>query len=407
MAFCTKCGHKNPDENNFCEECGAPIKQAAVPHTEHFISPTPTPAVEPQAKAPAAPRQPRSKKLIVGAVTTVVVLVGIGGGAYFWLSPEPASEAIFQGIIEKSLSTNPEKFSSKVCLDNFDYAKDPVFVNTYDGGTQQWLKLLVDGGVYGPPETVSENSGFFTTTLLRYTKTEAGKNVTKGSRLCFADGVTVTKVLSFTPPQKIGETLTSQANAQLGYRNPMPWTQTPEAKELMPAMFASDITETFTLTLNQDRKWELATALPAAPLAAARNTPAVQASQPDSSSSFFDSIAGMFSGLFSQKPSSVITDMNAELCRSGDLSVMANYVSERSKPAILGMTAMMAEPRKAEQVKNEIQKACKGSESKIEVQEEVITGDRAKVTYREGNQVKSADLVKEQGKWKLDIGPGK
>ena len=50
-------------------------------------------------------------------------------------------------------------------------------------------------------------------------------------------------------------------------------------------------------------------------------------------------------------PGDTITDMHAELCRTGDPATMANYVSKKSQPAMAMITAMMAEPEKAKQIK--------------------------------------------------------
>ena len=46
-------------------------------------------------------------------------------------------------------------------------------------------------------------------------------------------------------------------------------------------------------------------------------------------------------------PGDTITDMHAELCRTGDPATMSNYVSKKSQPAMAMITAMMAEPEKA------------------------------------------------------------
>lgn len=102
-------------------------------------------------------------------------------------------------------------------------------------------------------------------------------------------------------------------------------------------------------------------------------------------------------------PGDTITDMHAELCRTGDPATMANYVSKKSQPAMAMVTAMMAEPEKAKQIKEKIQADCKNAKP-IEILETTIDGERATVRYRnpEGNE--STDtLVLEDGEWKLDF----
>lgn len=106
-----------------------------------------------------------------------------------------------------------------------------------------------------------------------------------------------------------------------------------------------------------------------------------------------------------QKPSNTLAKMNDELCKTGDLSVMAKYSSERAKPMMGAIAAMMAEPKKAAMVKAEMQKGCAEGKSKLTVINEKIEGDRATVTYTEGTNKdqKTANLVKENGEWKIDF----
>ena len=105
-----------------------------------------------------------------------------------------------------------------------------------------------------------------------------------------------------------------------------------------------------------------------------------------------------------KKPSSTLIDMNNELCKTGDMAVMTKYVSERAKPAISATAALMAEPKKAAMMKTEIQKNCKDGNAKIDVLSEKIEGDKATISYKENDgSEKTANLVKENGEWKLDL----
>lgn len=110
----------------------------------------------------------------------------------------------------------------------------------------------------------------------------------------------------------------------------------------------------------------------------------------------------------SKKPSNTLIDMNNELCKTGDVAVMAKYVSERAKPAISATAALMAEPKKAAMMKTEIQKSCQDGKAKIDVLSETIDGDRASISYKENDgSEKTAKLVKENGEWKLDLDTNK
>lgn len=284
MPFCTKCGHKNLDDSGFCEECGHPLKKGET--NQAATSPSPS--------VPQSLPSNGLKKIVIGGAVGLVALIAIAAGAYLLLSPETASEAVFAKAIESAMAANPHAYADRVCLDNFDYSKDPVDVNPYDGNTQKWLKILVNGGLYTPPETITEGSGVFTTTRISYRKTEAGNKATKGTRLCFADGLALAKVTGFTPPQKLGDTFASRATAKFTYRNPMPWIQTAEAKAMVPNRFAQDITDTFALVL-KNGKWEVAPQVTLTQLAATGKAQPQQ-HQTSTGGGFFDNILGFFSG---------------------------------------------------------------------------------------------------------------
>lgn len=104
-----------------------------------------------------------------------------------------------------------------------------------------------------------------------------------------------------------------------------------------------------------------------------------------------------------KQPGDTIIDMQAEVCATGDPSVMQKYVSKKSQPAIGMITAIMAEPAKAEQMKAQIKEECETA-GEIEILDTQIEGDRATVRYRnpEGKE-ETETLVKEDGEWKLDF----
>mgnify|MGYP006199916541 CR=1 FL=1 len=55
-----------------------------------------------------------------------------------------------------------------------------------------------------------------------------------------------------------------------------------------------------------------------------------------------------------KQPGDTIIDMQADVCATGDPSVMQKYVSKKSQPAVGMISAVMAEPAKAEQMKAQI-----------------------------------------------------
>lgn len=256
MAFCTKCGHQNLAGNRFCEECGNPFAQAASPQPQAHIAsePTPTsphgsPAVTQQARAPG-----RKLGLYIGAGVGAVVVMG--AALAFFLVDQAPSKEVFIKVIEKSLlSSPPARLKSHYCLDNFPYDKDPVQVDSNNHSTRRWLSVLTTAGLYSEPEVVTNFSGFFPSTSLVYKKSEAGKKATQGSQLCIADGLTVVRVESFTPPEKLGQSDVSLVVAKLALRNPMPWVGSEETRALAPSV-GVEFDANFTLGI-KDRKWEL------------------------------------------------------------------------------------------------------------------------------------------------------
>ena len=104
-----------------------------------------------------------------------------------------------------------------------------------------------------------------------------------------------------------------------------------------------------------------------------------------------------------KQPGDTIIDMQAEVCATGDPSVMQKYVSKKSQPAVGMISAVMAEPAKAEQMKAQI-KEERANAGEIEILETKIEGDKATVRYRNPEGKEETDtLVKEDGEWKLDF----
>jgi len=223
MAFCKQCGHKNPDDARFCENCGEPqqAKPAAAPSTP------PSATDQAPLSASSAAFKGPSKRLLMMLAAGLVGLVLLGAALAFLLAPEGASKETFGKAIDRILLANPNLLREQYCLQNFNYSEDSVLVSTADRRTQAWMGLLTQAGLYSGPETVTTQHGFFTQTRLRFSKTEAGRKATHLNMLCIADGLAVAEVLDFSPPERLGGTKVAHVSVRLALRNPMPWTQTP------------------------------------------------------------------------------------------------------------------------------------------------------------------------------------
>jgi hypothetical protein len=258
MRFCTQCGHKNVAEARFCEECGTPlVKRSATAAASVFASPNVA--------------LPATGKLLKWGAIGVAALLAVGVGLYFLLASESLSNERFAAAIERSLAANAQQYKAHYCLNNFAYDLDPVLVNEQDDNTRQWLAVLTKAGLYSEPELVEDGSGFFVVRRLRYTKTEAGNKATQDRQLCIAEGVSVARVESFTPPQKVGDTEASRATVTLKLRNPMPWVTSEQTQVLAPQI-KSEFSDSVVMVL-QDGKWAVAD-----PRALQKQSPTAQAS---------------------------------------------------------------------------------------------------------------------------------
>lgn len=295
MSFCTRCGHKNEAVGRFCEECGHPLKSAT---STQPTTPQPTVAAAPE-MAIYSPVPGRVTSTLSGR--KVALFAGIGmlvvaitaGVAAFALRAESPSSAVFSELIEQSLLATPPAYKSRYCLDNTHYDENSLFFNSTNTSAQRWMAVLTKAGLYYEPETVIQTQGFFNTAFLKYEKTEAGKKATDGQQLCFADGVTLKSVDSFTPATKVGETEVSKAVVTLELKNPMPWITDDETKQAginRPLEFQDE-----KLFLRKERKWVLASAADIrAVQAGIRSQERLQATSRENDSGFFSSLKNIF-----------------------------------------------------------------------------------------------------------------
>lgn len=291
MPFCTQCGHNNPVDSAFCENCGASVKKSTA-QTQPAAA-----TLQPSSSLPTTPsRYGNAKKWIIGGTIAVGAIAIVGAGAAWFLRPEAASELTFSKAAQKYVDENKAFVEQEICLTNFAYDRDPVAVNQVDARTQAWLNVLVEGGLYEKPE-IRESGGYYSNTQLVYKKTDAGRKATQSRKLCFADGLVVKKIEDLRKPEKLGSTLVSRAVVIFGYKNPMPWTQSVQAQSVMPDRFTREPRETIQFALNKDDKWAVPSPAEAASIQRdTRNVQAHQAAQGNATGGFFQTITGFFSG---------------------------------------------------------------------------------------------------------------
>lgn len=282
MAFCTQCGHSNPDEGRFCETCGHPMPKASAVSNSHGAS---------QAALQAAPvmRIPARRQIFRIVGVAALVIAAMAGAAYV-LMPESASKTNFANVINRELQKQPALFSEDYCLTNFAYDRTTVHVNPYNTGTERWLNFLSSAGLYSGPESVRSGQGFFSELLLKYERTAESAKFIRGKALCYADGLELKSVDEFTPAQKVGEQEFSKVSVTFALKNPAPWTQTDDWKTLQP-QHVGDVERQVTMVLKEG-KWQLATD---ATFSAAQKQQVSKSSVNEKS----ESLTGWFSKLFS------------------------------------------------------------------------------------------------------------
>lgn len=296
MIFCTQCGHKNETAGRFCEECGHLLKVHTPTPPAAQQPPSPEAKLASPAPVPGsvASSTPTKKMALFAGIGALVIAIAAGGAA-FALRSESPSTALFSGLIEQSLLANPAAYKSRYCLDNTQYDGDTILFNSANTAANRWMAVLTHAGLYSELEPEIQDLGFFRTTFLKYEKTEAGKKATDGQQLCFAEGVTVKSVDSFTPPTKLGETQVSKAIVTLQLKNPMPWISEDATKQAgvnRPLEFQDK--KVFIL---KDRKWVLASATDMRIAQSGIRVP--EKSQPNAKpteAGFFSSLLKLFGG---------------------------------------------------------------------------------------------------------------
>jgi len=241
--FCTKCGTSAEDNHaQFCQSCGTPLPGDIEPKidSQPFSASRPIPAL------PLA----RIAKIAAAGIASLTLL---GGGVWFLTKTPAAPDA---SVLSSLLNADVKATEQRVCLGNFPYDKDPVFVNGNDTSTKKWLTQLVQAGIYNQPETKT-SGGWFPQTQYKYTRTPAGLKAVHNGKLCFADGITIDKV-EYSEPQKINEKLHVEAKYTYHYANPAAWINQPEVKEIDAQHFGlSSFDDSATLALD-DGKWNVA-----------------------------------------------------------------------------------------------------------------------------------------------------
>lgn len=247
--FCTHCGAPTEAGNRYCEQCGSPLG-AQQPNMAP-ATPRGTEPQVPEIKLPAL--SPKARKTLIAAC----VGVAVSSVALYFILQDPAPPNAEN--LTQIVNADPGQLVSLTCLDNFDYSKSPVYVNGSDTGTQEWLNILVNAGLYTKPQII-QTGGWFPSTRLEYQHTPAAQQAIKEDKLCYAKGIIVEDV-SYEPsaPNSSNAPKTIRGTANFKYDQPAQWATSADAKQRIPDRFGMDKYPLQITLILKDGKWKLAT----------------------------------------------------------------------------------------------------------------------------------------------------
>lgn len=278
--FCTKCGTKNEDGAAFCDNCGAPLRPAAVaaPRPDFPTGQTTAPRnydLTGNASPEALVGFVKSKKIIYAGAGLAALLVLGGGAMYFMLQPPAATSSTLLAAANAGYGkATTDTFKRELCVANTDYSKSTFNAGENDASTQAWMNALVTAGLYSPPVTIN-SGGLFSSNLLQYVATPELEKYREGSRLCVAKDVEIADVVNIEKPteESLGrdggspKILTVKSRLVFKSINTAPWMEKPEVRDAVMATISGweykdkklqkQVADSFGL---RERKWATGTA---------------------------------------------------------------------------------------------------------------------------------------------------
>ena len=239
--FCTRCGQQNTDDARFCHACGAPLQPLVT-----------------MVRAGVRPR--RGLFLGAGLVLGLAVLAALVA----WLVLGPAggpSNAELETAAAQWMHRNESSLMDDACLDNLDYAANPLLIDAGDQSTQQWMAVLVKAGIYAEPRRV----GGGLRARWRYAWGPQAARYVRDGRLCVASGIKVTGVrvlragspeLERLPPGVSIPQNWAFAQLDLKWTGLAAWAQQPAVQQQLPGL-ERDRTQRIMLLKSAQGAWLL------------------------------------------------------------------------------------------------------------------------------------------------------
>ena len=239
--FCTRCGQQSANDARFCHACGAPLQR-------------------PVTVVPAGAGPRRGLLLGAGLVLGLAVLAAVVAWLVFGRSGGP-SNAELETAAAQWMHQNGSALMEDACLDNLNYAANPLLVDAGDQSARQWMAVLVKAGIYAEPRQVEGGLG----TRWRYDWGPQAARYIRDGRLCVASGITVARVrvlhagspgLERWPPGVSIPHNWAFAQLDLQWTGLAAWAQQPAVQQQLPAM-ANDRTQRIMLLRSAQGAWLL------------------------------------------------------------------------------------------------------------------------------------------------------
>ena len=239
--FCTRCGQQNPDDARFCRACGAPL-QHSVPMVHAGVRPR-------RGLLPGA-----------GLVLGLAVLAALVAWLMFGRAGGP-SNAELETAAAQWMHQNESSLMDDACLNNLDYAANPLLIDAGDQSTQQWMAVLVRAGIYAEPRRVENGRRAW----WRYARGPQAARYVRDGRLCVASGIKVTGVrvlyagspeLERLPPGVRVPQNWAFAQLDLKWTALAAWAQQPAVQQQLPGL-ERDRTQRIMLLKSAQGAWLL------------------------------------------------------------------------------------------------------------------------------------------------------
>ena len=155
--FCPECGTKNPDDGNFCENCGAKLEHPQTPASE----------VAQETRKPKKPRKPRKPMPLAAKIMIplIAVLIAAGIGGFFILKSITNPKNIVTDYAKAYVSHDAKALFNSLNFNESSFLTPEKFEKVLQNDTSMHFEDATDYSIKENSSSSDDNSS------LRYTVT--------------------------------------------------------------------------------------------------------------------------------------------------------------------------------------------------------------------------------------------